>query len=162
MTNGDRIEWLYRTGNLPDEELRALLISLDQSDFEHLCKRACEVREQVYGKDVYLRGLIEFSNYCRNDCYYCGIRRSNRLADRYRLSEDEIVACSDAGYELGFRTFVLQSGEDLSYTTADICHIVSRIRSRHPDCAVTLSIGEKSRSEYQADRKSTRLNSSHP
>lgn len=150
MTNGDRIEWLYRTGNLPDEELRTLLVSLDQSGFEHLCKRACEVREQVYGKDVYLRGLIEFSNYCRNDCYYCGIRRSNRLADRYRLSEDEIVACSDAGYELGFRTFVLQSGEDLSYTTADICHIVSRIRSRHPECAVTLSIGEKSRSEYQA------------
>lgn len=150
MTNGDRIERLYRTGDLPDEELRALLVSLDQKEFEHLCERACEVREKVYGKEVYLRGLIEFSNYCRNDCYYCGIRKSNRLADRYRLAEDEIVACSDAGYELGFRTFVLQSGEDLSYTTADICRIVSRIRSRHPDCAVTLSIGEKSRSEYQA------------
>ena len=120
----------------------ALLVSMDKEDFDHLCKRACEVREQIYGKDVYLRGLIEFSNYCRNDCYYCGIRRSNRLADRYRLSENEIVACSDAGYELGFRTFVLQSGEDLSYTTADICRIVSKIRNRHPDCAVTLSIGE--------------------
>ena len=128
----------------------ALLVSMDKEDFDHLCKRACEVREKVYGREVYLRGLIEFSNYCRNDCYYCGIRRSNRLADRYRLSENEIVACSDAGYELGFRTFVLQSGEDLSYTTADICRIVSRIRNRHPDCAVTLSIGEKSRSEYQA------------
>ena len=128
----------------------ALLVSMDKEDFDHLCKRACEVREQVYGREVYLRGLIEFSNYCRNDCYYCGIRRSNRLADRYRLSENEIVACSDAGYELGFRTFVLQSGEDLSYTTADICRIVSKIRNRHPDCAVTLSIGEKSRSEYQA------------
>ena len=74
MTNGDRIERLYRTGDLPDEELRALLVSLDQKEFEHLCERACEVREKVYGKEVYLRGLIEFSNYCRNDCYYCGIR----------------------------------------------------------------------------------------
>ena len=110
MTNRDRIEQLYQTSNL-DEGLMALLVSMDKEDFDHLCKRACEVREKVYGREVYLRGLIEFSNYCRNDCYYCGIRRSNRLADRYRLSENEIVACSDAGYELGFRTFVLQSGE---------------------------------------------------
>ena len=108
------------------------------------------MREKYYGKEVYLRGLIEFSNYCKNDCKYCGIRRSNENASRYRLSTEEILECCDKGYALGFRTFVLQSGEDLFYTNEKICDIVSRIKANHPDCAVTLSIGEKTREEYQA------------
>ena len=111
---------------------------------------ARRVREQYYGKDVYLRGLIEFTNYCRNDCRYCGIRRSNKKAERYRLTKDQILDCCRQGYNLGFRTFVLQGGEDLSYTDAAICDIVSSIRALYPDCAITLSIGEKSRESYKA------------
>ena len=149
MTNAERIEQLSRTQDLPDEDYIALLTTMTKEDFHLISGRAVAAREKVYGKDVYLRGLIEFSSCCRNDCYYCGIRRSNKKAGRYRLSADEILDCTDRGYDLGYRTFVLQSGEDLSYKTEDICAIVSRIKERHPDCAVTLSIGEKSREEYQ-------------
>lgn len=150
MNNAERIEQLYKKQDLPNEDYLALLTTMNRDDFRLICRRACQVREKVYGKDVYLRGLIEFSSYCKNDCFYCGIRRSNGKAQRYRLTADQIVECADQGYELGFRTFVLQSGEDLSYTTRDICDIVSRIKARHPDCAVTLSIGEKTREQYQA------------
>jgi len=109
----------------------------------------------VYGgsiteRIVYLRGLIEFTNICRNDCLYCGIRKSNKNADRYRLSREEILQCSRAGYELGFRTIVLQGGEDPYFTDDKICDIVSSIKKEHPDCAVTLSIGEKERDSYEA------------
>lgn len=108
------------------------------------------MREKYYGKDVYIRGLIEFTNYCKNDCLYCGIRRSNRNAQRYRLTEEEIFACCEEGHRLGFRTFVLQGGEDGYFTDGRICGIVSGIKERFPDCAVTLSIGEKSKESYQA------------
>ena len=114
---------------------------------------ARRVREHHYGKDVYLRGLIEFTNYCKNDCRYCGIRRSNTRAERYRLTEEQILRCCSQGYSLGFRTFVLQGGEDLSFTDDKICDIVSRIREKFPDCAITLSIGEKSRESYEAYKK---------
>ena len=114
---------------------------------------ARRVREHHYGKDVYLRGLIEFTNYCKNDCRYCGIRRSNTRAERYRLTEEQILRCCGQGYSLGFRTFVLQGGEDLSFTDDKICEIVSRIREKFPDCAITLSIGEKSRESYEAYKK---------
>lgn len=150
MTNKDRIIQLSETQDLPDGDYLALLTSMTKEDRDLIFAHARQVREKVYGREVYLRGLIEFSSYCRNDCLYCGLRRSNGHAERYRLTGDEIVACADQGYELGFRTFVLQSGEDLSYSTGDICDIVSGIRTRHPDCAVTLSIGEKSREDYQA------------
>ena len=150
MTNNELIEQLYRDTTLPAAGLLQLLTSLAPEEEEHLYRRAREVREAHYGKEVYLRGLVEFSSYCRNDCKYCGIRRSNGNAQRYRLTKDQIIECSDVGYRLGFRTFVLQSGEDLTFTTDDICEIVSEIRRRHPDCAVTLSIGEKTRAEYQA------------
>lgn len=149
MDNIQRIDLLQQDTDLPDEELQTLLATLSASDEEYLYARAREVREQYYGKEVYLRGLIEFTNYCKNDCRYCGIRRSNKNADRYRLTEDEILRCCRQGYALGFRTFVLQGGEDLHYSCDDICRIVQRIRTEHPDCAVTLSIGEKSREEYQ-------------
>ena len=111
---------------------------------------ARKVREQFYGKDVYLRGLIEFTNYCRNDCRYCGIRRSNGKAERYRLSDEQILRCCEQGYALGFRTFVLQGGEDMYYTDERICGIVRSIRERYPSCAITLSVGEKSRESYLA------------
>ena len=111
---------------------------------------ARRVREKYYGKDVYLRGLIEFTNICRNDCFYCGIRRSNKKAARYRLSAGQILECCRQGYDLGFRTFVLQGGEDMGYTDEMICGIVSSIKERYPDCAVTLSIGERERASYQA------------
>lgn len=109
---------------------------------------ADQVRQKFYGKDVYLRGLIEFTNFCKNNCFYCGIRADNKKCERYRLSREEIYGCCREGHELGFRTFVLQGGEDLSYSDKDICEIVSNIKAAHPDCAVTLSIGERSKQSY--------------
>jgi biotin synthase len=110
---------------------------------------ACRIRDMHYGGRVYFRGLIEFSSYCRNDCYYCGLQRSNLHAIRYRLSEAEILDCCEEGYALGFRTFVLQSGEDMHYTDLSLCRIISGIKKRFPGCAVTLSIGERSRDSYK-------------
>ena len=106
--------------------------------------------QSVYGKQIYIRGLIEFTNYCKNDCYYCGIRRGNACAERYRLTEEQILSCCATGYELGFRTFVLQGGEDPYFTDEKICGLVSAIKRAYPDCAVTLSIGEIERASYQA------------
>ena len=116
---------------------------------QQLYARARQAREAWYGKDVYIRGLIEFTNYCRNDCFYCGIRRSNKKAVRYRLTEEEILSCCKTGYELGFRTFVLQGGEDLFFTDLGLARIVADIKETYPDCAVTLSVGERSRKSYE-------------
>ncbi len=140
-------EKLYNEHTLPDDEFLVLL-GTDMYD-KDLFAYADSVRKEVYGDRVYVRGLIEFSNYCRNNCYYCGIRAGNSQAVRYRLSKEEILTCCREGYELGMRTFVLQSGEDPYYTDDMICDLVSSIRKQHPDCAVTLSIGEKSRESYQ-------------
>lgn len=109
---------------------------------------ADQVRRENYGIDVYVRGLIEFTNYCKNNCYYCGIRANNSKADRYRLTKEDILSCCDSGYKLNYRTFVLQGGEDLHYSDKDICDIVYAIKERFPDCAVTLSIGEKDIKSY--------------
>ncbi len=125
------------------------VLSDDKYDKE-LFSSADEIRRSVYGTDVYIRGLIEFTNYCKNDCLYCGIRRSNSSCDRYRLTKEDIYDCCEEGYSLGFRTFVLQGGEDMSFKDDDICEIVYNIKSRYPDCAVTLSIGERSRESYSA------------
>lgn len=131
-----------------DNELLDIL-GTDKYDTE-LLKKADAVRREIYGNEVYIRGLIEFTNYCKNNCFYCGIRSGNKSALRYRLSHDEILACCKEGYSLGFRTFVLQGGEDTYYTDKMICEIVSDIKSLYPDCAVTLSIGEKSYESYKA------------
>lgn len=135
---------------LPREQLVALLTYEQAESDAYLFERARHVRESVYGKAVYMRGLIEFTNYCKNDCYYCGIRRSAAGAERYRLSEEQILTCCARGYELGFRTFVLQGGEDAYFTDERIVQIVRRIKERYPDCALTLSIGERERESYEA------------
>lgn len=116
---------------------------------EYLFEQAREVRHRIYGHDIYIRGLIEFTNHCKNNCYYCGIRAENHNISRYRLSVEEIMSCCENGYELGFRTFVLQGGEDDYYTDDRLVSIIRKIRSAFPDCAITLSIGEKSRESYQ-------------
>ena len=141
------IETLYKTRNLSDTELTNLLTT-DQFDPE-LFRRADKRRREFYGTDVYLRGLIELTNYCKNDCFYCGIRCSNKNLDRYRLSLDTILNCCKTGYQLGYRTFVLQGGDDPFFHDGRIIEIVSAIRKQHPDCAITLSIGERSRESYQ-------------
>lgn len=132
--------------DLSDGDLKALL-ETDIYD-DKLKVSADKVRQKFYGKDVYLRGLIEFTNHCKNNCLYCGIRADNKNCERYRLSKEEIFSCCREGYELGFRTFVLQGGEDLSYSDKDICEIVSNVKAAYPDCAVTLSIGERSKQSY--------------
>ena len=116
-------------------------------------EEAVRIREIYYGKKVFTRGLIEYTNYCKNDCYYCGIRKSNTNAKRYRLTEDEIMACCENGYELGFRTFVLQGGEDAYYTDDRMVEIIKKIKEAYPECALTLSIGEKSYESYKKFRE---------
>ena len=117
---------------------------------QYIFEKARKIRQAYYGTDVYIRGLIEFTNYCKNDCYYCGIRRSNSKAHRYRLSEEQILRCCQQGYTLGFRTFVLQGGEDGYFTDERIVNLVKEIRKNYPDCAITLSIGERSYDSYLA------------
>ncbi len=133
-----------------DIELKELLENGSPDISSDLAEEADALRRQYYGDEVYIRGLIEFSNYCKNNCYYCGIRRGNTGAVRYRLTKEEILSCCQEGYDLGFRTFVLQSGEDPYFTDEKICGIVAAIRHEHQDCAITLSIGEKPRESYQA------------
>ena len=134
---------------LTKEEWTFLIENRTPELAEYLFEQARQVRETHYGKDVYIRGLIEFTNYCKNDCLYCGIRKSNKNAERYRLNKEDILACCKRGYELGFRTFVLQGGEDGHFSDEKIVDLVKAIKEQHPDCAITLSIGEKSLESYQ-------------
>ena len=147
--HSELIEKLYETADLSAEELKVLLENRKDTDFELLSRYARQRCEENYGDRVFTRGLIEFSSCCKNDCLYCGLRRSNGNAERYRLSREEILDCCDNGYELGFRTFVLQSGEDGHYTDKYLCGLVSGIKAKFPDCAVTLSLGERSRESFQ-------------
>lgn len=134
---------------LSKEEFLTLLSDISEDELNFLRDKACGIARKHYGNRIYTRGLIEFTNYCKNDCYYCGIRRSNQEALRYRLSEEEILRCVTTGYFLGFRTFVLQGGEDVHYTDKDMVSLIKAIKSKYPDCAVTLSIGEKTYNSYQ-------------
>ncbi|MDD3220990.1 MAG: [FeFe] hydrogenase H-cluster radical SAM maturase HydE [Clostridia bacterium] len=136
---------------LSQDEFVTLLdgLSKDKDASEFLKDEARRTAQRHFGQDIYIRGLIEFTNYCRNDCYYCGIRRSNDKASRYHLTKEDILECCRTGYQLGFRTFVLQGGEDLSYSDEDMCEIISSIRQGWPDCAITLSVGERERDTYQ-------------
>lgn len=148
MTNRERITKLEKERDLTDTGFLQLLQSLTPDDREFLFARARNIREREYGKAVFVRGLIEFTNICRNDCYYCGIRKSNTKVDRYRLSPEEILGCAREGYGLGFRTFVLQGGEDAWYTKDRLADVIRMIKKDFPDCAVTLSVGERTREEY--------------
>ena len=143
------VDKVKRRQDITLEEFRMIMETASKEEMEYLVSTAREVTDSIYGKNVYVRGLIEFTNYCRNDCYYCGIRRSNKEAERYRLTEEQIMECCQMGYELGFRTFVLQGGEDPYFTDDRICEIIKKIKKIYEDCAITLSIGEKSRASYE-------------
>lgn len=132
------------------EKKDIIAIIENNSNDEYLFESADKIRKQIYGKDVYIRGLIELSNYCKNNCLYCGIRRDNHKINRYRLTEQDILLCCDTGYELGFRTFVLQGGEDSFFSDSVLCSIISKIKGKYPDCAVTLSLGERTEESYKA------------
>lgn len=146
----DLIEKLTTKNDLDDDGLLALITSDDPSISSALAANADRTRRQIYGNKIYIRGLIEFTNYCKNDCLYCGIRCSNTDVDRYRLSQDEILECCKLGYSLGFRTFVLQGGEDPLWTDENFIDTVGLIHRRFKDCAITLSAGEKKRETYKA------------
>ena len=150
METKELIDKLEIHHTLTAEEWKTLLLQRDDNTASYAAERAVAVRRRIYGDEVYVRGLIEFTNYCKNDCYYCGIRTGNKNADRYHLTESEILDCCAQGYELGFRTFVLQGGEDPHLTDEYLCTLVQRIKDTYPDCAVTLSVGERSKESYRA------------
>ena len=143
------IDKLLETRELSKEEWIQVLENRNAESADYLFEKARRIREAVYGKDVYIRGLIEISSYCKNNCYYCGIRRDNRKAERYRLTPEDILRCTDEGWRLGFRTFVLQGGEDGYYTDDLLCDLLKKIKSRHPGCAVTLSLGERGEKSFR-------------
>ena len=153
---------------LTKEEFCFLIESIEPEDRVYLYERARSQAQAVYGNAIYVRGLIEFTNFCRNDCYYCGIRRGNRQASRYRLTREEILECCKEGYALGFRTFVLQGGEDPWFDDDKIAGLVREIKEAYPDCAVTLSVGEHSYETYKkwfdagADRYLLRHETANP
>lgn len=148
MNNIERIAKLERDGDLSDDDFISLIRTIRPEERGELFAAARRVRESSYGKGVYIRGLIEFTNICRNDCLYCGIRRSNEKAERYRLTPEDILDCAAEGYGLGFRTFVLQGGEDAWFTKERMADIIQSLKGRFPDCAITLSVGERDTEEY--------------
>lgn len=150
----DRISRLEGGGELTQTEWKELFEywneKRSQKVLDFASSRARKVCDDVFGKKIYIRGLIEFTSYCRNDCYYCGLRKSNHEAERYRLDQKTILDCCRIGYRLGFRTFVLQGGEDVYFTKDRLGGIIGRIRREFPDCAITLSVGERDDQTYQA------------
>ena len=143
------IDKLEKQHSLTLSEYRQLIDGYDSDLASYTAEKARLACETHYGKDIYIRGLIEISNYCKNDCYYCGIRKSNGNCSRYRLTKEEITECCKEGYQLGFRTFVMQGGEDGHYTDEMLCDIVRSVKALYPDCAVTLSLGERSYDSYK-------------
>lgn len=145
---------LVETHSLSKEECLELFSLFDVPEsMEYIKEEAVKIRKKYYGTKVFTRGLIEFTNYCKNNCYYCGIRRDNRNIERYRLTEKEILDCCANGEKLGFRTFVLQGGEDPWYTEERIADIVRKIKKAHPDCAITLSVGKSLKKHIRHGRK---------
>lgn len=143
------IKTLAQQHSLSLEEYAFLIENRTDEAAGLLASMADSTRKEIYGSSVFTRGLIEISNICRNDCLYCGIRRSNTACERYRLSAEQIMECADEGYALGFRTFVMQGGEDGCYTDDIMCGLIEKIKTRYPDCAVTLSLGERSFESYK-------------
>ncbi|MBE7041665.1 MAG: [FeFe] hydrogenase H-cluster radical SAM maturase HydE [Ruminococcaceae bacterium] len=144
------IDLLEAQHSLTKEEWHRLLTHWDEETAEYAAQKARAVSQKRFGKNVYIRGLIEFTNICKNDCYYCGLRASNQKCHRYRLTPDDILECCKIGYALGFRTFVLQGGEDPGFSDEVLCSLVKTIKKQHPDCAVTLSVGERPRAVYES------------
>ena len=143
------IDRLESDHTLSLEEYELLICSRSDELMKYAAQKAASLARSVYGTSIYVRGLIEFTNICKNNCLYCGIRRSNPNCDRYRLTSEQIMECCRAGYALGFRTFVLQGGEDGYFNDDRMCAIVKQIHDNYPDCAITLSLGERSRESYQ-------------
>ncbi len=145
----DIAEKLIDNGKLKVEEYKYLIDNRNDKITELIKNEAVKKRNEIYGNRVFVRGLIEISNICKNDCLYCGIRGSNRVCERYRLTKDEILSCCDEGYKLGFRTFVMQGGEDSYFNDELLSDLIGEIKNKYPDCAVTLSLGERSKESYQ-------------
>ena len=144
------IDRLSEFHNLETNEYKYLIENaFDEETVSYAAKKAINLRKSIYGNKIYIRGLIEIGNVCKNNCLYCGIRGANSTCDRYRLTEEEILSCCDEGYPLGFRTFVMQGGEDAYFSDEFMCSVISKIKAKYPDCAVTLSIGERSRESYE-------------
>lgn len=144
------LDGLFACGELPGGAIRTLLAACGDEDTAAYAAALARIRQkESFSNHIYIRGLIEFTNYCKNDCLYCGIRRSNADAQRYRLSQEDILSCAAAGYKLGFRTFVLQGGEDAYFTDERMEAIICELKEKYPDCAVTLSVGERSRESYE-------------
>lgn len=144
------IDRLYKFHTLELYEYKYLIENAtDAETFFYAADKAVELRKSIYGNKIYIRGLIEIGNICKNNCLYCGIRGANNTCERYRLTEEEILSCCDEGYPLGFRTFVMQGGEDAYFSDEFMCSVISKIKAKYPDCAVTLSIGERSRESYE-------------
>lgn len=145
----DLINKLEKERSLSLSEYQYLIENRNEEYASLLSKKAVKIRKDIYGNSIYIRGLIEISNICKNDCHYCGIRGGNRKCERFRLTKEQILYCCENGYSLGFRTFVMQGGEDLFFTDDVMCDIISEIKKRYPDCAITLSLGEKSYDSYK-------------
>lgn len=149
MNLHELIDRLHKEHTLTKGEFITLIKERDEENASYLASLAREEAVKIYGNGVFPRGLVEFTNCCKNNCYYCGIQGSNQHANRYRLSKDEILSACENGYQLGYRSFVLQGGEDPHYSDDVMVPIVSEIRKRYPDCAITLSLGERSKESYQ-------------
>lgn len=149
MNNQELIQKLNKEHSLEATEWEQLFASYTKENLNFAMELAQEIAVKEFGKKIYFRGIIEFSNFCKNDCYYCGIRKSNKVCSRYRLEEEDILSCCAGGWENGFRTFVLQGGEDGWFSDERMCEIVRQIKARYPDCAVTLSLGERSFESYK-------------
>lgn len=150
MENYEIIKQLKYTHSAARDQLLQLLSSMDTKQFQYLLQCGKELTQAQFKNKIYTRGLIEFTNFCKNDCYYCGIRKSNKSADRYRLTKEQILECCKNGYQLGFRTFVLQGGEDPYYSETVMTDIIAAIHKQHPDCAITISFGEHTKETYKA------------
>ena len=147
------IDRLEKEHSLSIDEYRIIIDLRDPETAEYAAEKAVKTRKQIYGNSVFIRGLIEVSNVCRNDCFYCGIRRSNDHCERYSLTDEQILECCSKGHEIGFRTFVMQGGESHSFSAERVCRTVQKIKAKFADCAVTLSLGEYKREEYKAMRE---------
>lgn len=144
------IDTLAKERTLTENRYLQLIEGYTPEAADYAASLALSEKKRVYGDSVFIRGLIEISNICKNDCNYCGIRKSNKNCSRYRLTEEEILACCRHGYGLGFRTFVLQGGEDGYFSDSVMVPLIKKIKSEFPDCALTLSLGERSRESYEA------------